>query len=253
MTEPAPGKSYQFSYLLVFLLIYLFASPFLIGYPSLAIIAHFLLSISLCFAVLAVRKQQNHRSYAMGLLVPVLILYWLSLYDIIPFGKIGAYVLLAVFFMLLVISFTAQLFRIKQISLNEIFATLCLYLIIGLLWGVLYALLYELSPGSYSGTLLEEGRSVHLNTFTYFSLVTLTTLGYGDITPQTPGAAALCQLEAIVGQFYTAVVVAWLVGNLVSNRRIEKHGYINAGLPGSAENPDKVVNEEPQERQPRCR
>lgn len=52
-------------------------------------------------------------------------------------------------------------------------------------------------------------------TFNYFSLVTLTTLGYGDITPQTAGAGALCQMEAITGQFYTAVVVAWLVGNFV--------------------------------------
>jgi len=53
---------------------------------------------------------------------------------------------------------------------------------------------------------------VKVHVFNYFSLVTLTSLGYGDITPQSLGAASLCQMEAIIGQFYTAVLVAWLVG-----------------------------------------
>ncbi|HFQ90519.1 MAG TPA: two pore domain potassium channel family protein, partial [Desulfobulbus sp.] len=51
-----------------------------------------------------------------------------------------------------------------------------------------------------------------LRHFQYFSFVTLTTLGYGDILPRTEGATALCQTEAIVGQFFMAVLVARLVG-----------------------------------------
>ena len=50
-------------------------------------------------------------------------------------------------------------------------------------------------------------------------MVTLTTLGYGDITPQTHAAGALCQIEAITGQFFIAVVVAWLVGNYIADRQ----------------------------------
>ena len=50
-------------------------------------------------------------------------------------------------------------------------------------------------------------------------IVRLLYVKYGDITPQTPGAGALCQLEAITGQFYTAVVIAWLVGNFVRDRQ----------------------------------
>ena len=52
----------------------------------------------------------------------------------------------------------------------------------------------------------------HLHDFVYFSYITLTTLGYGDILPQTQGATALCQAEAIIGQFFIAVLVARLVG-----------------------------------------
>lgn len=80
----------------------------------------------------------------------------------------------------------------------------------------------ELSPGSYSGALLEKEPDNLLHIYNYFSMVTLTTLGYGDITPQTPGAAALCQMEAIVGQFFTAVLVAWLVGNFISDKQERK-------------------------------
>ena len=136
----------------------------------------------------------------------------------------AAYILLAIFFALLIVSFATQISRTEGITIHVIHATLCLYLIIGLFWGSLYSLLYELDPGSFAGVLLEYDQDGLLTAFNYFSMVTLTTLGYGDITPQTPGAGALCQVEAIVGQFYTAVIVAWLVGNWVSERRraIEK-------------------------------
>lgn len=223
MTKQPAGTSCQFRNLLVFLLIYLFGSPFLETYPSLAIVAHFLLSVALCFSVYAVQKQQNQRSIAMVLLLPILILYWLGIYEVIPFSSLAAYILLAVFFMLLIHSFATQLIKTDGITVNELFVMLCLYLIIGMFWGTLYALLYDLIPGSYAGALLDSDTGIKLNVFNYFSLVTLTTLGYGDITPQTPGAGALCQMEAIMGQFYIAVVVAWLVGNFVSERQKARH------------------------------
>jgi len=213
-------KPTGFRNLLFFLLVYIFGSPFLYPFPSLEIIAHASLSVALFFSIYAVQKQQNYRSFAMVILLPVLILYWLGLYEIISFGRIGSYVLIALYFGLLVFSFGSQIIRSPKITLNVIHATLCLYLVIGLFWGALYTLLFELSPHSFAGVLVETNPSdSHLSTFNYFSMVTLTTLGYGDITPQTPAAGALCQIEAITGQFFTAVVVAWLVGNFVSDRQ----------------------------------
>ena len=54
--------------------------------------------------------------------------------------------------------------------------------------------------------------------FEYFSFITITTLGYGDITPLTNRASALTLLEAIIGQIYLVVLVAWLVGMYVSRK-----------------------------------
>lgn len=219
MSKKGQFTRHGFRNLLFFLLLYLFISPFLVGYPSIAIVAHSMLSLTLFFSVWAVQKHQNYRSIVMSLLIPVLVLYWLGLYEIIPFDLLSAYVLLALFYKLLIITFAGQLIRSQRIDLQVIYGTLCLYLIIGLFWGALYSLLYEVSPGSFSGALLEMPKGSLLTTFNYFSMVTLTTLGYGDITPQNHAAGALCQIEAITGQFYIAVVVAWLVGNFIAERQ----------------------------------
>ena len=218
-----------FRNLLFFLLIYVVGSPFLAPYPSLKILAHASLSVALFVAVYAVQKQQKQRSFAMVLLLPLLILYWLGIYDIVPFSQLASYLLFAIYFGLLVYSFSLQIAHSRRVTTNVLYGTFCLYLIIGLFWGSLYMLLHKLSPGAYSGTLLDKMPDNSFHIFNYFSMVTLTSLGYGDITPQTLGAASLCQFEAIVGQFFTAVLVGWLVGMYLSERQEERAKSVNEG------------------------
>ena len=210
-----------FRNLLFFLLLYIVGSPFLDSYPSLEILAHLFLSVTLFVAVYTVQKYQQRRSIAIVLLLALLVLYWLGIYNVIPFSRLGSYLLFILYFGLLIYSYIHQLARFQKITINVLYAALCLYLMIGLFWGALYTLLYELVPGSYGGVLLDNVQGGSLHVFNYFSMVTLTTLGYGDITPQTMGAGGLCQIEAIVGQFYTAVIVAWLVANIVREQKEE--------------------------------
>jgi voltage-gated potassium channel len=212
-------KGNSFRNLLFFLIFYIVGSPFLVGYPSLAILAHASLSVALFFAVYTVQRQRGYRSFAMVLLVPLLVLYWLSLYDIVQFTKAGSHLLFVIYFALLICSYVIQIAHSPRVTKQVLYATFSLYLIIGLFWGAAYALLEQLSPGSYSGVLLENWQSGSIHIFNYFSMVTLTTLGYGDITPQTAGAGSLCQFEAIVGQFFTAVLVAWLVGSFMNDKQ----------------------------------
>lgn len=219
-TKKRPIKGPGFRNLLFFLLLYIVGSPFLEPYPSLAVFAHISLSMALFAAVYAVNKYNKQRSIAIALLLPLLVLYWLGIYNIIAFSRIGAHLLFTVYYGLLAYSFIFQISHSHRVSTNVLYATFSLYLIIGLFWGSLYTVLYQLSPGAYSGSLLEDTQNT-FHIFNYFSFVTLTTLGYGDITPQTAGASSLCQIEAIVGQFYTAVVVAWLVGMHVSDKHDE--------------------------------
>lgn len=216
-------KGNSFRNLLFFPLLYLIVSPFLGPYPSLAVLAHSSLTVALFFAVYTVQKKQPERPFVMILLLPLLVLYWLGIYEIIVFSLSGAYLLIVAYLGLLIYSYVLQISRSRRVNINVLYAAFCLYLVIGLFFGAAYAFFQQVVPGAYSGALLEGGTDGSLHVFNYFSMVTLTTLGFGDITPQTAGAAALCMLEAIVGQFFTAVLVAWLVGNYLADRHESKN------------------------------
>lgn len=204
-------KGNAFRNLLFVLLLYITVGPFLMPYPSLAVIANVILTCSLFLAIYTVQNKQPQRQYMMWLLSPLLVLYWLGIYDVVEFSLHGAYLLFVAYYGLLIYSYALQINQSKKVTKNVLFASFCLYLMIGLFWGALYGLLITIQPGAYSGALLENVDKGMIHVFNYFSLITLTTLGYGDITPQTLGAASICQIEAVVGQFFTAVLVAWLV------------------------------------------
>jgi uncharacterized membrane protein len=76
------------------------------------------------------------------------------------------------------------------------------------------------SPGSFAGLSPQDGRGWD-SAWLYFSFVTMTTLGYGDISPVTATARALAYSQAVFGQFYIAVLVAGLVGAYIARRQSE--------------------------------
>ena len=104
------------------------------------------------------------------------------------------------------------------IDFNRLIGAGCIYLLSGSLWGIVYLLLNVVAPGSFVG-MTAESWTEQLNEFTYHSFVTLTTLGYGDLTPAAPVARTLCYLEAVLGQMYLTVLVAALVGLHLAGRR----------------------------------
>ena len=102
------------------------------------------------------------------------------------------------------------IFDTQLVTRNIIAAALIAYLFIGLFGANVYMLVELIYPGSFSipHEIILKDPSV----FKYFSFVTLTTLGYGDISPVSSQARSLCVLEALVGQIYLTVLIARLVG-----------------------------------------
>ena len=98
-----------------------------------------------------------------------------------------------------------------HVDRNEIVGSVCLYLMIGVIWAVVFLLVEKVVPGSFNG-LGGEGTSVDFFSLIYFSFVTLTTLGFGDITPSQPLARYLTIMEGVLGQLYLVILVARLVG-----------------------------------------
>ena len=101
------------------------------------------------------------------------------------------------------------------VTVNHLTGAVCIYLLIAVIFAIAYQLVESLSPGSFK--IGVEGVDLD-STFLYFSFVTMTTIGYGDISPVKPGAMALAYMEAVVGQVYLTVLVAGLVGIHVSAR-----------------------------------
>lgn len=106
----------------------------------------------------------------------------------------------------------AELFRAREVDASTVSAAVSGYLVLGLLWALVYALLLAGSPGAISN-LPEQG---HFSALLYFSFTTLTTLGYGDLAPVSATARSLATLEAIAGQLYVAITIARLVGLAVA-------------------------------------
>lgn len=164
------------------------------------------------------------RSFAIGVFLAVALLL-LTLAELrfssmlISYSKIAASF---VFFVLtLVISFRDVVFGYR-IDSNRITGAVCIYFLIGIIWSLGYTVIDMATPGSFNGvnTVSPDHRRSDL---IYFSFVTLATLGYGDITPVNPLARSLAYFEAIVGQFYLAILVAGLVTAHLN--RNKKFGY----------------------------
>lgn len=107
--------------------------------------------------------------------------------------------------------------RATDVTGDTIAAALCVYVLLGILWAFAYSAIEVAAPGSFAFPARAATDEPLVTSLVYFSFVTLTTLGYGDITPVASPARILAALQAIVGQFYVAVLVARLVGIHASN------------------------------------
>ena len=99
---------------------------------------------------------------------------------------------------------------------NKIVGAICIYLLLGFVWALAYLLVESYFPGSLRG-FKDAHWQENLAGVTYFSMVTLTSLGYGDITPQLPIARFLAYMETITGMFFIAILVASLIGVRLAN------------------------------------
>lgn len=107
----------------------------------------------------------------------------------------------------------AHVFSTEDVAADTLFGAASVYLLLGLVWTLAYTLLERIQPGSFSlsaAPTATDGAAIF--DYLYYSFATLTTLGYGDITPLTAEARSLAILEAVTGVLYVAVLIARLVG-----------------------------------------
>jgi hypothetical protein len=125
----------------------------------------------------------------------------------------------------LILLISADVFTTTEVDADTICGSVSVYLLISGVFASVYSILILIEPSSFLLPEAPIGADVSLGPdrlMAYFSLITITTVGYGDITPQSELARSLANLEAIIGQVYLTVLVARLIGrhltNVASNR-----------------------------------
>ena len=117
--------------------------------------------------------------------------------------------LTVVFFVYILVVLFRHILHSRVVEAEVLYGAIACYLLISYIWAFLYQILYLLEPGAFS---YGASETLTFFDFLYYSFITMTTLGYGDLTPVSDHAKSLAVIEAIVGVFYTALVIARLVG-----------------------------------------
>ena len=199
---------------MILIMAMLFVGPILESFVA----VRTLIDVFLTAIVLSMLHTITHRKrllfFGGFLAVVMLVSLWLKYffsYD--SFATVTA--IFGILFTILVTAHTLTfIIKSETVTREVVYAAMLVYLLVAQLWAMVYLFLDRINPASFN---LPQGQA-DLLVFEYYSFVTLTTLGFGDITPLTKVAKAFSVLEAVIGQLYLVVVVAWFVGMLVAKK-----------------------------------
>jgi len=203
----------RFLLLLASIVLLFLVRPFLTGFMGVRLVMDIFLTFMLLSGVYAVSKKRTTLAISLVIAVPALVGKWSNhLLEIKPLAVI-ANALILLFFMYIVVLILAYLFRERKITADIIIGGICVYFLLGVIWGIVFTIQAVFDPGALR---IPGNSQLESPDFLYYSFVTLTTLGYGDMTPVSASARAFATLEAMTGQVYLAVLIARLVGMHIS-------------------------------------
>lgn len=203
--------------LLAFLLVQFFIVPFfpIEWHRVLFSIVITLVYLNLAVVIIDYRKTLLYYVLILIILDGVFTVFGLTILSQLSF------VLNIVLFIAVVIKFITIIAQSKEVNMDVILDSINGYLLLAVLSTMLINLVMSINPAAFAfndAGVLHGGVS-RVSEFQYFGLVTLSTLGYGEITPITPPARSIATLIAVSGQLYIAIIIALLVGKFSSQTK----------------------------------
>jgi hypothetical protein len=199
----------RFIYIILAIILVLLVNPYL---RPLGLISHLFTTLILALIPLscafALTRQRKKAIVILLIAAPFVIIDGLNFFltsDLLLIVKLGFAIFLYFYIAYLMVK---HLLSIREVTADMIYSAISIYLLIGIGWAGIYDLVEIISPGSFSGQPEAD--------LLYFSFVTLTTLGFGDILPLSVFAQRLVIFEATMGSIYMAVIVAMIVGRYMS-------------------------------------
>jgi voltage-gated potassium channel len=179
--------------------------------------------IDLAFTVMLVFAVRSlHRSFrlvAVVLALPAVVGHWTLHLPAPPFPKPAVFAASLVFLSFLTLVMLHEVLREQRVTTDTLVGAVCAYVLLGVTWGAAYALIAITSPHAFeiSDTLASAAHwapphSPLTPLLQYYSFATLSTVGYGDMSPISAAARSLSVLESLVGPLYLAILISRLVG-----------------------------------------
>jgi hypothetical protein len=200
----------RFIYIILAIMLVLLVDPFIRPY---GLVGHLLSTIFVAMiplsSALAVTEDRKKAITIFFIAAPFVIIDSLNFYfdsHLLMVIAMGFATFLYLYIVLLLVKI---LLTIKTVTADMIFCAISIYLLIGMMWAGVYTVVEGISPGSFAGA----SEAVDL---IYFSFVTLTTVGFGDVVPVSVLGKRLAVFEAAMGSIYMAVIVAMIVGRYMS-------------------------------------
>ena len=185
--------------------------------PLAAAVRQFFLSLILISGAVLVARTRKTLSVIGALALVTAAVGWARLSTTDQWVSVLSVLMWVVFLVLLAVAILFRVFEEGQINVHRIQGAVAVYLLLGVIWAGCYRLVVEVDPTAFNFPSVTDEGSL-MSKLVYFSFVTLTTVGYGDITALATGARSLAMLEALTGQLFPAVLIARLVSMEVSHR-----------------------------------
>ncbi len=213
----------RFFFLFIALMLFFVLNPFFVDSTEDMTVFGILFTLTLFFSVYIIKHRS--RFLIIGIIFATLSLigHWTLLF--ITQNKevfVLDYIVTIIFFMIITTAVLNYVLEDKKITSSTIFGAICGYLLIGLTWSFVHLIIYTLSPDAYTMTKgLSNNPDVRVLHFIYYSFVTLSTLGFGDISPVSSAARTFSWIEAISGQIYLTVWIAQLIGLHIAQKKLK--------------------------------
>jgi hypothetical protein len=193
----------RFIYIIFAIILVLLVNPFI---RPLGLIGHLFSTLILSMIPLAsaytLTEDRKKAIIVLLIAAPFVILEGLNVFFTNRPLMVVAYSFGTILYFYIIVLLVIKLLSIRVITADLIFCAISIYLLIGIMWAGIYRVLEGISPGSFSET----------TDLLYFSFVTLTTVGFGDVAPLSPLSRRLAVFEAAMGNVYVAVIIAMIVG-----------------------------------------
>ncbi len=171
--------------------------------------------MSLLLLIAAIFAVRTHKHALLGACILALIVIILSVWAFVS-GVRGNPLVEAAFFLfyaLITIVIFVEVIREREVTRNILIGIVCAYLLIGTAFATLFDFVETIQPGSFQfNTISASDSPMRWRNLLYYSFTTLTTTGYGDVTPASTQAQSISIIEGIIGVLFIAVFVARLIG-----------------------------------------